>query len=101
MKKVDVVLLESVDGRPHYELALPVLKAGKRMFIDKPISSSLSGAMKIFKESEKYKVNQKSIRFLYFLPRRQDLRRLLLKSLAAQRRVKFWELTRTVLQVQP
>ncbi len=56
LKKVDVVLLESVDGRPHYEQALPVLKAGKRMFIDKPISSSLSGAMAIFQASEKYKV---------------------------------------------
>lgn len=56
LEKVDVVLLESVDGRPHHEQALPVLKAGKRMFIDKPISSSLSGAMKIFEDAEKYKV---------------------------------------------
>ena len=34
LQKVDVVLLESVDGRPHLAQARPVLKAGKRLFID-------------------------------------------------------------------
>jgi hypothetical protein len=56
LKKVDVVLLESVDGRPHLEQALPVLKAGKRMFIDKPLSSSLAGAIALFEASKKYNV---------------------------------------------
>ena len=36
LPKVDVVFLESVDGRPHLSQARPVLKAGKRLFIDKP-----------------------------------------------------------------
>lgn len=54
--KVDVVLLESVDGRRHLEEALPVLKAGKRMFIDKPVSNSLAGAIAIYEASEKYNV---------------------------------------------
>ena len=31
---VDVVLLESVDGRPHLEQARPVLQARKPVFID-------------------------------------------------------------------
>src|SRR5262245_50707128 len=35
VSKVDVVLLESVDGRPHLEQATPVLKAKKKIFIDK------------------------------------------------------------------
>jgi predicted dehydrogenase len=56
LKKVDVVLLESVDGRRHLEEALPVLKAGKRMFIDKPIASSLADAMVIFDAAKKYRV---------------------------------------------
>jgi predicted dehydrogenase len=56
LKKVDVVLLESVDGRRHIEEAIPVLKAGKRMFIDKPVSHSLAGAIAIFEASKKYKV---------------------------------------------
>lgn len=55
ISKVDVVLLETNDGRLHLEQALPVLKAGKRMFIDKPIAASLSDAKKIFEVSEKYK----------------------------------------------
>src|SRR5712692_6269138 len=33
VKKVDVVLIESVDGRPHLEQVMPVLKAGKKVFI--------------------------------------------------------------------
>lgn len=48
LKRVDVVLLETNDGRPHLEQALPVLKAGKRMFIDKPMAGSLADAIAIF-----------------------------------------------------
>jgi hypothetical protein len=35
-RKVDAVLLESVDGRPHLEQVKPVLAAKKPVFIDKP-----------------------------------------------------------------
>jgi predicted dehydrogenase len=54
LEKVDLVLLESNDGRPHYEQALPVLKAGKRMFIDKPIAPTLEDTKRIFEASRKY-----------------------------------------------
>jgi len=54
LKKVDVVLLETIDGRPHYDQALPVLKAGKRMFIDKPISANLDEAKRIFAAAKQY-----------------------------------------------
>ncbi len=47
LKKVDVVLLESVDGRPHLAQVTPVLLAGKRVFIDKPLAASLEDARKI------------------------------------------------------
>ncbi|MVM34680.1 gfo/Idh/MocA family oxidoreductase [Spirosoma sp. HMF4905] len=56
LKKVDVVLLETNDGRPHLEQALQVLKAGKRVFIDKPIAASLSDAIAIFDASKKYAI---------------------------------------------
>jgi predicted dehydrogenase len=46
--KVDVVLLESVDGRPHLEQARPVLKARKPVFIDKPVAGSLADAIALF-----------------------------------------------------
>ena len=55
VKQVDAVLLESNDGRPHLEQVLPVLKAGKPVFIDKPIAGSLADAVAIFEAAKKYK----------------------------------------------
>lgn len=56
LEKVDVVLLETNDGRPHLEQALPVLESGKRMFIDKPIAASIEDAKAIFDAAEKYQI---------------------------------------------
>ncbi len=56
LKKVDVILLETNDGRIHLEQALPVFKAGKTLFIDKPIAASLEDAILIFEASKHYKV---------------------------------------------
>ncbi len=52
LQKVDVVLLESVDGRPHLAQATPVLNAGKRLFIDKPLAVSLDDARRIVQLSK-------------------------------------------------
>jgi len=49
LQHVDVVLLETVDGRPHLEQAKPVIAAGKRMFIDKPMAASLADVLEIFR----------------------------------------------------
>lgn len=46
-RKVDAVLLESVDGRVHLEQARPVIAARKPMFIDKPLAASLEDAREI------------------------------------------------------
>ncbi|SMO62711.1 Gfo/Idh/MocA family protein [Fodinibius sediminis] len=54
LDKVDVVLLETNDGNRHLEQVLPVFKAGKPVFIDKPIAGSLSDTIAIFEASEKY-----------------------------------------------
>src|SRR5688500_5295400 len=48
LEKVDVVLLESVDGRIHLQEAIPVIKAGKPLFIDKPLAGSLADAVAIY-----------------------------------------------------
>lgn len=56
LEQVDVVLLESVDGRPHLEQARPVFKAQKPMFIDKPLAGSLADAIAIDELGKKYKV---------------------------------------------
>ncbi len=49
LAKVDVVLLESVDGRPHLAQITPVLRAHKRIFVDKPLAASLEDARAIVK----------------------------------------------------
>lgn len=56
LKRVDVVLLETNDGRPHAEQALPVLKARKPVFIDKPVAGSLVDVLRIYEAAEYFKV---------------------------------------------
>jgi hypothetical protein len=53
LDKVDVVFLESNDGRPHLEQVLPCLEAGKPTFIDKPIAGSLADTIRIFNAAAK------------------------------------------------
>ena len=54
--QVDAVLLETNDGRPHLEQVIPVLKAGKRVFVDKPVAGSLTDAMAIYAAAKKFDV---------------------------------------------
>ncbi|HYG34663.1 MAG TPA: Gfo/Idh/MocA family oxidoreductase, partial [Clostridia bacterium] len=55
-QNVDVVLLESIDGRPHLEQVKPVLKAGKPVFVDKPMAGSLRDVIEIFRLAKQNKV---------------------------------------------
>jgi hypothetical protein len=54
LKRVDFVLLETNDGRPHLEQALPCFRAGKPTFIDKPLAASLADCIAIFEAARKY-----------------------------------------------
>ncbi len=56
LSKVDVVMLESVDGRPHLEQVRPVFAAGKPVYIDKPLAGSLADAIAIDELGKKYHV---------------------------------------------
>lgn len=56
LTKVDVVLLESLDGRPHLEQARPVLRAKKPVFIDKPVAGTLADAVEIYRLAEEFQV---------------------------------------------
>lgn len=67
LKKVDFVLLETNDGRLHLQQALEVMKAGKPLFIDKPVAASLTEAIAIFDASAQYKVplfSSSSLRYM-------------------------------------
>jgi Oxidoreductase family, NAD-binding Rossmann fold len=49
LDQVDVVMIESLDGRKHLEQARPVIAAGKTLFIDKPVGGTLAEAIEIFR----------------------------------------------------
>jgi predicted dehydrogenase len=66
LEKVDVVFIESVDGRIHLKEAAPVIKAGKPLFIDKPAAGTLADAIAIFDLAARNKVpcfSSSSVRF--------------------------------------
>ena len=73
LKKVDVVLLESNDGRTHLEQAIPVFKAGKTMFIDKPIAGTLTEAFAIFQAAKDYKTPVFSSSSLRYMSNMDDI----------------------------
>ncbi|MDR1339748.1 MAG: Gfo/Idh/MocA family oxidoreductase [Prevotellaceae bacterium] len=54
LDRVDAVLMTCIDGNRHLELAMPVLKAGKPLFIDKPFTASYRDACAIVEATRKY-----------------------------------------------
>ncbi len=56
LEKVDVVLIESVDGRIHLKEASEVFKSGKPVYIDKPLAGTLAEAITIFDLAKKHNV---------------------------------------------
>jgi predicted dehydrogenase len=55
LKKCDAVMIFSMDGRLHLKQATQVLKAGKRLFISRPLASSPEDAIAILKLSAETK----------------------------------------------
>ena len=56
LKRVDVVFLESNDGRVHLEQLKPVLAARKPVFIDKPIAGDLADTLRILEAAKRANV---------------------------------------------
>jgi predicted dehydrogenase len=73
-QKVDAVLLESVDGRPHLAQVRPVLAAGKRVFIDKPLAGSYRDAREIVRLSKESGTPFFSTSSLRFVNELQELK---------------------------
>jgi hypothetical protein len=74
LKEVDCVLLETNDGNLHLEQAIEVFKAGKPVFIDKPIGANLAQAIAIYQMAEKYQVPMFSSSALRYGVQTQKLR---------------------------
>ena len=53
LRRSDAVMIMSLDGRRHLEQATLVLKAGKRLYIGRPLAAQLDDAVKIFQLAEK------------------------------------------------
>lgn len=56
LKRCDAVMIWSLDGRMHLAQATAVLKAGKRLFIGRPMASAPADAVAIFKLAAGLKV---------------------------------------------
>lgn len=74
LERVDAVLLETNDGRPHLEQVRPVLRAGKPVFIDKPLAGSLADVVTILDEAEQAGVPIFSSSSLRYTPGAQAVR---------------------------
>jgi predicted dehydrogenase len=55
LKQVDAVLVMSLDGRVHLEQLKPLLKAGKPVYIGRPLSASLADTVEIFRLAKEHK----------------------------------------------
>jgi len=73
-QKVDGVLLESVDGRPHLKQAIPVIKARKLLFVDKPMAGNLADVIEIFRLAKQNNVPCWSSSSLRYSPAIVDLK---------------------------
>lgn len=72
--KVDFVLLTSNDGRVHLEQALPVIEAGKPLYVDKPMAASLADVIALFEAARAKKVPLFSASSLRWIPGALELR---------------------------
>ena len=55
LKGCDAVLVMSVDGRAHLEQLKPILKAGKPVYVGRPLAASLADAVEIFRIAAEHK----------------------------------------------
>lgn len=74
LDKVDCVLLETNDGRLHLEQAVEVFKSGKKVYIDKPMGSTLAETIAIYALAEKYGIRTFSSSALRYSPVNADIR---------------------------
>lgn len=75
VRRVDAVILTSVDGRVHLEQARPVIAAGKPLFVDKPFTASTRDARELARLARERNVPMFSSSSLRFTDDVQAIRR--------------------------
>jgi predicted dehydrogenase len=70
----DAIMLMTTDGSLHYEQILPVLKAGKKIFLNKPFGANLSDVIRIYDLIHQYQVPVFSSSALRYLEGAQKVR---------------------------
>ena len=68
LAQCDAVMIESVDGRAHLEIARVVFPSGKPVFIDKPLAGTLAQGLAIARLAEQHHVPFFSASSLRFAP---------------------------------
>lgn len=71
---VDCVFLETNDGHMHLEQAAEVFKAGKKIYIDKPVGATLAQAIAIYNLAEKYGITTFSSSAVRFTELNKEIR---------------------------
>lgn len=74
LKTVDCVLLETNDGKLHFEQATEVIKSGKPLFLDKPVAATLPDAIAIYQFAEARNVPLFSSSALRYSSKNQEFR---------------------------
>lgn len=75
IEQSDGILLETNDGTMHLDQALKVIKAGKPLFIDKPVAAGLADVVEIYETAKKENVPVFSSSSLRYLKKAQDVRK--------------------------
>jgi hypothetical protein len=74
LQQVDGVMVENVDGRPHLQEGLEVIKAGKPLFVDKPVTGSLRDAFALYRAARQARVPIFSGSSLRYYPNLQRMK---------------------------
>ncbi len=74
LDRVDVVMLETNDGKPHLDQALQVIESGKPLFIDKPVAATLVDVLAIYAAAEEAGVPVFSSSSLRYMENAQAIR---------------------------
>lgn len=75
LSQVDAVMIETNDGRPHLAEVMPALKAGKPVFVDKPVADTLRGVVEVYEAAARYKVPIFSSSALRYIESAQNIKR--------------------------